>query len=235
MPSAIVAACVPETPPPRTTTSAAGTPGTPPSRMPRPPCAFSSACAPTCGARRPATSDIGVSKRQAAVGRGHRLVGDAGRAAGDEILGLREIGREMQIGVQDLAAAKLLALGAERLLDLHDHFRAREDLLRRVDERRRRPRHIRRRKAPIRRPPIFRPAPSGRGASSSATEAGRQPDAKLVVLDFLGHADKHRILPSMKAVSSCGLEEISLRNKDAAAGARHDMRIISRSEKDYAN
>ena len=61
MPTAIVAAWVPETPPPRMTTLAAATPGTPPSSTPRPPCAFSSACAPTCGARRPATSDIGVS------------------------------------------------------------------------------------------------------------------------------------------------------------------------------
>jgi len=61
MPTAIVAAWVPDTPPPRITTSAAGTPGTPPSSTPRPPCAFSSACAPTCGASRPATSDIGVS------------------------------------------------------------------------------------------------------------------------------------------------------------------------------
>ena len=37
MPSAIVAACVPDTPPPSTTTSAGGTPGTPPSSTPRPP------------------------------------------------------------------------------------------------------------------------------------------------------------------------------------------------------
>src|SRR5215207_11012026 len=43
------------------TTSAAGTPGTPPSRTPRPPWARSRWWAPTCGASRPATSDIGVS------------------------------------------------------------------------------------------------------------------------------------------------------------------------------
>ena len=37
MPSAMVAAWVPETPPPSTTTSPGGTPGTPPSSTPRPP------------------------------------------------------------------------------------------------------------------------------------------------------------------------------------------------------
>ena len=36
MPSAIVAALVPETPPPMISTSAAGAPGTPPRRTPRP-------------------------------------------------------------------------------------------------------------------------------------------------------------------------------------------------------
>ena len=37
------------------------------------------------------------------------------------------VGREMQIREQHLAAAKLLALGGERLLDLHDQFGATED------------------------------------------------------------------------------------------------------------
>ncbi len=41
MPSAMVAACVPDTPPPSTTTSAGGTPGTPPRSTPRPPAARS--------------------------------------------------------------------------------------------------------------------------------------------------------------------------------------------------
>ena len=43
MPSAIVAAWVPATPPPRMITSAGGTPGTPPSRTPRPPASRSEA------------------------------------------------------------------------------------------------------------------------------------------------------------------------------------------------
>ncbi len=61
MPALMSAAWVPATPPPRMTTSAGGTPGTPPSSTPRPPFSFSRQRAPTCGAMRPATSDIGVS------------------------------------------------------------------------------------------------------------------------------------------------------------------------------
>ena len=57
----MVAAWVPDTPPPSTTTSAGGTPGTPPSRTPRAARGALEECAPTCGASRPATSDIGVS------------------------------------------------------------------------------------------------------------------------------------------------------------------------------
>ncbi len=41
MPSAMWHACEPTTPPPRITTFAGSTPGTPPSSMPRPPCGFS--------------------------------------------------------------------------------------------------------------------------------------------------------------------------------------------------
>ena len=61
MPSAMAAAFMPETPAPMTTTFAAYTPLTPPMSTPRPPCARISVWAPTWGARRPATSDIGAS------------------------------------------------------------------------------------------------------------------------------------------------------------------------------
>ena len=44
---AMRAALVPDTPPPMITTFAAGTPGTPPSSMPEPPCSFSRQWAPT--------------------------------------------------------------------------------------------------------------------------------------------------------------------------------------------
>ena len=55
------AAFIPTTPPPITSTVAAATPGTPPSRMPRPPSGFSSMKAPACVAILPATSLIGAS------------------------------------------------------------------------------------------------------------------------------------------------------------------------------
>ena len=61
IPRAMKAACMPTTPPPITTTFAAATPGTPPSRIPRPPSGFSSMNAPAWVAILPATSDIGAS------------------------------------------------------------------------------------------------------------------------------------------------------------------------------
>ena len=61
MPMAMNAALVPTTPPPMIITLAAGTPGTPPSRMPRPPSGFSRMNAPAWVAILPATSLIGAS------------------------------------------------------------------------------------------------------------------------------------------------------------------------------
>src|SRR4029077_14173185 len=61
MPSAIAAAFMPDTPAPSTTTLAAYTPDTPPISTPRPPPSRCRWCAPTCGAIRPAPSDIGAS------------------------------------------------------------------------------------------------------------------------------------------------------------------------------
>ena len=61
MPIAMNAAFVPTTPPPITSTVAAATPGTPPSRIPRPPICFSSMKAPAWVAILPATSLIGAS------------------------------------------------------------------------------------------------------------------------------------------------------------------------------
>ena len=61
MPAAIFAELMPTTPPPRMTTFAGATPGTPPSSTPRPPYSFSRYLAPSCTAMRPATSDMGVS------------------------------------------------------------------------------------------------------------------------------------------------------------------------------
>jgi hypothetical protein len=61
LPTAMRAAFAPTTPAPRMVILAGGTPGTPPSRIPMPPCAFSSECAPACTDMRPATSDMGAS------------------------------------------------------------------------------------------------------------------------------------------------------------------------------
>ena len=67
-PMAISAAWVPATPPPRITTLAGGTPGTPPSRMPKPPLAFCRLAAPTWIDIRPATSLMGVSSGSEPLG-----------------------------------------------------------------------------------------------------------------------------------------------------------------------
>ncbi len=61
MPTATLAALVPTTPPPMMVTRPRRTPGTPPRRMPLPPCAFSRHAAPTWMAILPATSLIGLS------------------------------------------------------------------------------------------------------------------------------------------------------------------------------
>ena len=61
IPMAMKAAFMPTTPPPMIITVAAATPGTPPSRMPRPPSGFSSMKAPACVAILPAISLIGAS------------------------------------------------------------------------------------------------------------------------------------------------------------------------------
>lgn len=62
IPRAILAALVPTVPPPRITTLAGATPGTPPRRTPRPPLGFSRNWAPTWGAIRPATSLMGTRR-----------------------------------------------------------------------------------------------------------------------------------------------------------------------------
>src|SRR5690606_14453848 len=60
-PTAMASAWLPTTPAPRMVTRPAGTPGTPPSSTPRPPCGVSRQWAPAWMAMRPATSDMGAS------------------------------------------------------------------------------------------------------------------------------------------------------------------------------
>ena len=61
MPIAMNAACMPTAPPPMIITLAGATPGTPPSRIPRPPSGLSSMKAPAWVAILPAISLIGAS------------------------------------------------------------------------------------------------------------------------------------------------------------------------------
>src|ERR1041385_4810 len=116
MPSAMNAAFMPTTPPPTIITFAAGTPGTPPSRIPRPPSGFSRMNAPAWGAILPAPPPIGEREAAALVLDG--LVGDAGGAGVDQPLRERGVGREVEVGEQDVARLEPGDLVGLRLLDL---------------------------------------------------------------------------------------------------------------------
>ncbi len=126
IPIAMKAAFIPTTPPPMTITFAAGTPGTPPRRTPRPPSGRSSMNAPAWVAILPATSLIGASSGSCpSVLDG--LVRDrdgAGLAQPPRQLGRR---REMQVREEQLPLAQQAHLGVLRLLDLQDHVRLGED------------------------------------------------------------------------------------------------------------
>ena len=157
-------------------------------------------------------------QRQAAIGAGHRLIGDAGRARGHEVARLLEIGREMQVGEQDLPALQPLALFRQRLLDLHDHLGLREDI------------------GPgrddlgagadiflIRRPG----ADAGRSLDDHLMsvmdefgDRGRgHADPEFVVLDFLGNADEHG--PHSETALKTDLRRLSqeIRRRDTRFGS----------------
>ena len=118
---------MPTTPPPITITLAAATPGTPPSRMPRPPSGFSSMKAPAWVAILPAISLIGASSGRRPRRVLDRLVGDAGGARVAEATGQLRIGRQVQVGEEQLAGAQHLDLDRLRLLDLDHHLGLGED------------------------------------------------------------------------------------------------------------
>src|SRR6516164_195312 len=65
-------------------------------------------------------------KRQRALLGGHCFVGNRGDATRYQLLGLRAIRRQMQIGEQHLPSRQFFALGGEWLLYLHDQFGATE-------------------------------------------------------------------------------------------------------------
>src|SRR5215471_18034497 len=107
MPTAIVAALRPTTPPPRITTRPRRVPGTPPSSTPLPPRSFSRQLAPTWTAMRPATSLIGR---------------DGGDLRARQLARQGRFGRQVQVGVQDQPVAEVTELGGERLLHLDHHL-----------------------------------------------------------------------------------------------------------------
>ncbi len=108
--------------PPSTRTLAGGTPGTPPRRIPRPPCAFSSAQAPICVARRPATSLIGA--RSGSLPSAVCTVSYATQVAPevDERPRQRLVRREVEVGEQDEIVAEPRELLRQRLLDLQQQL-----------------------------------------------------------------------------------------------------------------
>src|SRR5688572_20209329 len=101
----------------------------------------------------------------------------------------------MQVGEQDLALSEPAVLLGYRLLDLHDHVRARPDLLGGGDDLGAGP-HV----------PLLRDAGAGPGALfnqdllSRAHELvdalGRRGDPVLVVLDLFGDPDDHAGAPA---------------------------------------
>ena len=153
-------------------TVAAATPGTPPSRMPRPPNGFSSMNAPAWVAILPAISLIGASSGSRPCGVLDRLVGDAGGSGVAQAPGQLRRRRQVQVGEQDLARAQQLDLLRLGLLHLQHQVGLGEDRGRvghdagalRLEVRRRRSSCPRRRRTGS--------APRGRARVSSRTPAG---------------------------------------------------------------
>ena len=190
MPSAMIAELRPTTPPPRITTFAGGTPGTPPSRMPRPPCAFSSDQAPICGASRPATSLIGASSGRwrlgvSTVSYAMPVMPDASERARQRL-----VGGDVQVREQRQVLAEPGVLLGDRLLHLQQQLRRAPHLVDRGDPR----------------------ADRGVGVVGEARAdagvlldgdlvaalheleraGGREGDAILALLDLPGNSDPHR-------------------------------------------
>ena len=104
-----------------TSTLAGGTPGTPPSSVPRPPCGFSSAQEPICVARRPATSLIGASSGLPVFGL-HGLVGDGRDPGVDERTRERLVRREVEVREEDEIGSQPWVLLRDRLFHLEQEL-----------------------------------------------------------------------------------------------------------------
>ena len=103
-----------------------------------------------------------LQQRQRAVIGGHRLIGDAGRARRDQALGLLGIGREVEIGEEQVARLEQGDLLRLRLLHLHDHVGCGEDLGGAGRDASRRHRHSPGRRSRCRARPWSRRSPRGR-------------------------------------------------------------------------
>ena len=109
---------------------------------------------------------------------------------GDEILRLRKVGREMEVGEQNLSRPQERPFRRERLLDLHHHLGAGEDFRRRLDE-----------FGPGARIVLVRGARAGAGAllddglvpvmNELCDRGRRHADTEFIVLDLFGNADEH--------------------------------------------
>ena len=176
--------------------------------MPRPPTGFSSASAPICGARRPATSLIGASSgsRPSSVS----TVSYAMQIAPEATRASRQLARrrEVQVREEDLPRSQPSELDRERLLDL-EHEVARLPHL--VDPR-----------EPRARPDVGLVGECAADARTGldddlvalrgelARAAGREGDAVLVGLDLADDADLHRVAAAAD-VLSCSITRRSLR------------------------
>ena len=191
----MTAAFAPATPPPMTVTRAERVPGTPDMSRPRPPAERMRVAAPTVGARRPATSDIGREERQAAAGELHGLVRDRGDAVRDEAVGEGTVRGEVQVGEQHEVVAEVAVLARDRLLDLEQQLGARPHLGGVVEERRSGGLvlGIRHRRADAR---AALHEHLVAGGDQVVDSRGSQSHPVLVVLDLGGDADPHRAILS---------------------------------------
>ena len=136
-------------------------------------------------------------QRQTAAIIGHGLVGDAGDTRSQQLGGLGRIGREVQVGEQNLILAQTLALDRLRFLDLDDHLGEGKHLFGGGDDFR-----------PGRDVIGVRKARAGAGVGLDIHHVamrhgfvrgvGGDPDAEFLRLDFPGATDFHCLLPAAR-------------------------------------
>ena len=219
-PAAISAAFQPAMPPPSTTTCAGATPLAPPISTPRPPCGRSRYFAPSCGAIRPAISDIGASRGSRPSGSLHRLVGDGAHPALGQEPREPLVGGQMQVREQDVVGAEPLVLLGLRLLDLHDQVGGARTRRRRRARSTRRRRRTARRGSPTRarrRPGRSPRAPRG---SSSRTPSGVAATRYSWFLTSVGIPIRIAYPISSSAAPEAGGQLVAPRRRQARAAAR---------------